>query len=200
MNLPCHDISKACKGKLDKSDLQSYHRLMFYCLQCQTGQEAKVKKLLEIQMSFLSLGSVMFLYPQRQIMVRKQGKNAATLVDVLPGYIMCYCPDEIEFPAWDIKAVNGVFRILKNPDGTYCLRNGDERFAIAVFHAGGVLKPVKVDYEEGGKVVIKEGVFKDLNARIVSVDKRKSRLTLEIVFDGNVTRLNLSMEAVLKTR
>ncbi len=107
------------------------------------------------------------------------GRYVDIVHDLLPGYIFLYAEEKVEIR--DIKALQGVIRVLETEPRVYELSGSDEQFAMMLYHKDGVIGKTKV-YQEGDRIKIADGTYKGLETVILKVNKRNMRMLIEIPF------------------
>ena len=161
-----------------------------YCLFCQTEKSESVCK------AAISSFQCRALSPRQIQHTWSKGKMVDIERDLLPGYIFLYFDDE--FPdVSDFRKLHGVIRCLSDSDRRYSLTGSDEQFALMLLQLGGRIGKTKV-YREGDRIRISEGVFTGLEANILKVDRRASRMQVEIPFAGRSVKTWLEYEIVEK--
>lgn len=99
--------------------------------------------------------------------------------DLLPGYVFLYAEEKLEIR--NIKALQGVIRVLETETGVYELTGADELFAAMLYHKDGVVGKTKV-YQEGERIRIADKAYKGLETVILKVNKKNMRMLIEIPF------------------
>ena len=122
------------------------------------------------------------------------GQRTDREVNILPGYLFLYF-DELPKELSEYRQIDGLYYFLRYGDGTYALRGSDERFADLLLSQDGLFGRTKV-YKVGQMIRISEGVFAGVEAKIVSVNRRYSRMIVEIPFTHAPVRLSLEYELV----
>jgi hypothetical protein len=94
-----------------------------------------------------------------------------------------------------LNQMDGVIRCLSDSDKNYELTGSDEVFAKMILDKGGVIGKTMV-YQEGDRIRICEGAFKDVQARILKVDRRTNLMQVEILFAKLPIKVWLEYEIV----
>lgn len=167
-----------------------------YCLYCKTGSEEKLVKLLKKDMHDYLHMDLEVIYPSRVMNQRKLGKWRKVEQPLLPGYVFLYVQDEIPFPLFIIKQEREAYKILRYSDGSMELRTDDEQYAMWVYNHGGKLQPSTVVFKDGQLVKVLDGPLKDLEGRIVKLDRHHKRVVVGFMFAGSERRVNLSVDVI----
>ena len=122
------------------------------------------------------------------------GKRCDREIDILPGYLFL-CFDELPKDFSTCRQIDGFLYVLRYGDGTYALRGEDERFAELLLSQNGVFGRTKV-YQVGQTIRICQGAFAGTDARIVSVNRRYSKMIVEIPFTHMPVRVSVEYEMV----
>ncbi len=157
----------------------------FYrCLMVTTGQEEYVRQLL----SAMHLGRG--IIPKR-VRVRKiRNEWFRDEVPLLPGYLFVH--EEEEIPIWKYQQLLNVLRVLRYDREPYgYMRNRDLSFAQTLFRVDGVVTPLEA-IDEGDFIRITDGLLKDLNGTVLTVDrhKRQAKIRLDLMGLSRVVYMN----------
>ncbi len=157
----------------------------FYrCLMVTTGQEEQVRQLLEAM--HLGRGII----PQR-VRVRKiRNEWKQDEVPLLPGYLFVH--EEEEIPIWKYQQLLNVLRVLRYDREPYgYMRDRDMIFARTLFRVDGHITPLQA-IDEGDFIRITDGLLKDLNGTVLTVDrhKRQAKIRLDLMGLTKVVYMN----------
>ncbi len=131
------------------------------------------------------------IYP-KQVQHRRSRKKKGGMEDVvhplLPGYVFLYFDTEegLDFLSrgdsmQQLARLDGVIRVLSYSDASPLLSGEDARFARMLLEKNGVIGKTLV-YQEGDRIRLTSGAFEGLSTRILKVDRRCSRMQIEIPF------------------
>ena len=146
------------------------------------------------------------IYPIRIQHLRKKAENAKTAAErgkeetldverpLLPGYLFLYF-EEPRDDAFRFRYVPGVIKCLSDTSGKYELQGGDADFAMMIYEKNGIIGKTQV-YQEGDRIRICEGAFKDVKAEILKVDRRTRRMQVAIPFARQIVRTWLEYDIV----
>lgn len=158
------------------------------CLFCITGKECLVAM------------RVRTLYPEiRAVAVRKEkhltreGRKLRAEAVLLPSYVFFEAPADADVSA--LAELQDVIRILSMDAGVWQLRGGDERFARWLLSYDGLLSFSQA-HREGDRIRILRGPLKDMEGRILRVDKRGRSGQVLLNFNGRDIPVWLGFELV----
>ena len=147
-----------------------------YCLFCRS------EKCDAIAEAINRLGVCEAIYPKQIQHIRKQGMPMDIEHNMLPGYVFLYSEDELDI--YTIRKTPGVLKSLGDQDTGFRLMGGDEQFALMLRQRGGVIGKTQV-YAEGDRIRLKEGSFAGVEAEILKVNRRNTRMQIRLTFAGN---------------
>lgn len=158
------------------------------CLFCITGKECLVA------------ARVQALYPQiHAVAVRKEkhltreGRKLRTEAVLLPSYVFFEAPEDTDVSP--LAELQDVIRILTMDAGLWQLQGEDERFARWLLGYDGLLSFSQA-HREGDQIRILRGPLKDMEGRIVRVDKRGRSGQVALNFNGREIVVWLGFELV----
>ncbi|MEA5032754.1 MAG: transcription termination/antitermination NusG family protein [Sphaerochaeta sp.] len=167
-----------------------------YCLYCKTGAEDKLVYLLKKDMRDYLDMDLEVLFPTRVMNQRKRGQWSKVTQPLLPGYLFLYLDDEVPLPLFIIKQERDAYKILRYSDGSMELHAGDAQYAMWIYNHGGELKPSTVVYKEGSLVKVLDGPMRDMEGRIIKLDRHHKRVVVGFMFAGTERRMNLSVNVI----
>ncbi len=156
----------------------------YRCLMVTTGQEEYVRLLLEA----MHLGRGIIPKRVRVRKIRDEWKQDE--VPLLPGYLFVH--EEEEIPVWKYQQLVNVLRVLRYDREPYgYMRNRDMLFAQTLFRVEGRITPLEA-VGEGNFVRITDGLLKDLNGTVLTVDrhKRQAKIRLDLMGMTKVVYMN----------
>ena len=147
----------------------------YRCLMVTTGREEYVIRL----MNAIHLGRG--LAPRKVRIRHIRGEWVQDEAPMLPGYV--FIREEEPIPIWEYQQLQDVIRVLRydqEPEGYMQAR--DMRFARTLFRAEGMVAPLQA-VDEGDFIRITDGMLKDMNGTVLSVDrhKRQAKIRLELM-------------------
>lgn len=167
--------------------MESYVRCVF----CLAGTENTVIRRIEAQ----QLGQA--LSPRKIKPMKIQGRWVDREALLMPGYIFVYSEEETSFQA--LRATDGVIRVLtynERDDAGYLL-NEDLNFALRIRREDGVWKKLDA-IQEGDFIRITDGALKEMQGKVVAMNRRRHTVQIEMSFLGDLRRIWLGYEITEK--
>ena len=112
--------------------------------------------------------------------------------NLLPGYVLLYFEEEYDEPQ-RFRELHGVIHLVCEKGGELYMQGRDEDFAMMLFRKKGILGWTPV-YTEGQWLRIRKDAFAGLETHILKVDRRASRVQVEIPFAGRSVKTWLKYE------
>ncbi len=174
----------------------------YYVLACDTGREDHNIGLLKKTVRRLLPGSYFDAWsPVRESKEFCAKTWTMQVRPMLPGYIIAVSDTEL----WRIKKEilsmsSSSHGFLRNPDGSYELKGSDRQFAAWIEENKGYFRPSKViidkkELNPNDRIRVLSGPMKELEGRVTSIYKN-TRVSVEVVFLGEVRKLTLPIEVV----
>ena len=177
--MPCRSSIAEEQGKMQQTHPMEDRQadMNAYCLQCETGQEARVVDILDMTYHGLTA-----LCARQEKHKSRQGVKRLVQVNMLPGYVFLYATGEI--PVRSILGHHSIFRFLSyGSAGDYALRGGDKDFADWIYRNNGLLSCSQA-VQVGTEVRILSGPLTDSIGTIEKIDRHNRNVCLSIPFDG----------------
>jgi transcriptional antiterminator NusG len=148
-----------------------------YCISCKASFENKTELFLK-NMGY----NVISALAERKIIVN--GKVVDELRSVIPGYVFFENDNVLDILCWkEICKMDYIYFPLKYPDNEKELRGKDLDFINWLKKNNGIIKISKV-IEIGTKIKVMEGPLKDLNGKIVKINKRQKCASIKLDGEG----------------
>ena len=159
---------------------------MVRCLMVETGEEAKVLRLLKI----MELGRGIF--PQR-VRVRKiRGVWRKDHIRLLPGYVFVFQDEDIPVRYYQrVEHVLKVLRYDREPDGY--LRGNDLEFARLIRELDGKMDILGA-VDEAGFIRVTDALLKKLHGEVLSVDKGKHQVKIRVTLVGQPRIIHMNYQ------
>lgn len=174
----------ACRPR--RSYARRRRTMNVYCLFCETEKCGMIAKTAE------DLFPCRAISPKQVQHTWSKGKPYDIVHDLLPGYVFLYFDSE-KPDVTGLRRLGGVIRCLSDTDGRCELAGSDEGFALSLLHCNGVIGKTQV-YREGDRIRICKGAFEGVSTEIVKVDRRRSRMMIEIPFANQAVRTWVEFE------
>lgn len=174
--------------------------MVIYCLFCEPGKGEYVCR------AATALFDCRAIYPRQVQHRRKDAEKSPNKRngkheeyrnverDLLPGYAFLYFESEPPVVG-SLNRMDGVIRCLSDSSGKYELTGSDEAFAKMLLDKNGIIGKTMV-YQEGDRIRICEGAFKNVQATILKVNHRTNLMQVEILFAGQPVKTWLEYETV----
>ena len=163
----------------------------YLCFFCATGQEWNAAH--QIEQAYPGVRA----FPVQQVK-RKTHKGKTELVKqiIFPGYVFAQAEGGFRFSGFS--RIRGVLKLLhEETDGL--LHGRDREFAEWIFGLEGVIGFSKA-YKENDRIRILSGPLKDLEGRILKVDKRNGSAQVALEFGRQVIKSWLAYDLVTDAR
>ena len=162
----------------------------WYVVNTVSGHEYKVKEKLEMRINSMDLQENIFrvIVPEQKEIEYKNGVKKEKVKKMFPGYVLVEMVMSDE--AW---------YIVRNTQGVtgFIGSSGKGAKPIPLLHSMGMSRvDISKDLTEGKKVKIIAGPFKDMMAKIDSVDLKEQKLTVLVDLFGQETSVEVDMQEV----
>ena len=162
--------------------------MFIYCLFCETTKCRYVAQIVT------DLFHCRTIRPRQvQHTWARNGSTKDMVQDLLPGYVFVYSEEPLQGDS--LRSVRGVIRCLCNSSREYELTGQDEAFALLLLEKDGIIGKTRV-FEEGQRIRICEGAFAGTGAEILKVEKRLSRMLIQIPFAQRLVKTWVEYEIV----
>jgi transcriptional antiterminator NusG len=160
-----------------------------YCLYCETGRENRVGEGLT-RSGFRVIPSLV------ELVIVKNKKSSHVVRQLLPGYVFFESEAALRAGDWaTIKQDKHIYRPLSYVDGSKELRGDDLLFVELLERKRGLLGISKA-IAEGTRVKIIDGPLKELEGKIIKVNRKRRCAEVAIESVGVVHRIWLSYELI----
>lgn len=161
------------------------------CVFCLTGTEESVIRRIRTQ----GLGRA--ISPRKVKPMKMDGQWVDREAPLMPGYVFVY--GERQTALRDLRSVEGVIRVLTygEQDEEGYLTGYDLDFALRVQRNDGVWGKLEA-VQEGDFVRIIDGALKELQGKVVGMNRHRHAVQIELSFLGDVRRLWLGYEITEK--
>lgn len=167
--------------------------LKWYVLRVKTGREEAVKQAIDRLINAKSLGESIkeVIVPTERITEIKGGKRAVVEKKLYAGYVMIHM--EMSESTWfEIKNIPGVGDFLGQSDPIPLQEHEAQKMVAMNTQSTDQIKPqVKLNFNIGDTVRVKEGPFINFEAQIKEVDEQKGIVTVVVTVFGRLTPLEL---------
>ena len=150
----------------------------WYAIFVMTGQEEKVRALIEAKLSEHEDIQAQFFVPRRLVRERKDGVVPEENKIMFPGYVLVGT-ETIEQVFSFAGRIKGVLKFLKNEDGFQEVRLEEISRLIYMADEDDVIGESEVRLDENDRIVVLSGPLKGEEGNIVKFNRRKSRVAVE---------------------
>ena len=158
------------------------------CLFCITGKECLVA--MRVQTQYPQIHAVAV---RKEKHITREGRKLRAEAVLLPSYVFFEAPADADVST--LAELQDVIRILSMDAGVWQLQGEDERFARWLLGYDGLLSFSQA-HREGDHIRILRGPLKDMEGRIVRVDKRGRSGQVLLNFNGREIAVWLGFELV----
>ena len=160
----------------------------WYVVNTVSGHEYKVKEKLEMRINSMDLQENIFrvIVPEQKEIEYKNGVKKEKVKKMFPGYVLVEMVMSDE--AW---------YIVRNTQGVTGFIGSSPQEVDRILNSMGMSRvDVSKDLKEGSKVKIISGPFKDMIAKIDSVDLKEQKLNVLVDLFGQETSVEVDMQEV----
>ena len=151
--------------------------MTFFVIQVRTGAEEKVMRQAA---RMLDGDNVRLIWPRRNLRIRKRGVWRDSKASIFPGYLFLQA-EAIEADIYlVVKRIPGFFRFLKDNQHIEPISLRDRELLLHFLSFGEVVERSKVCFDENQRIRVLSGPLKDLEGRIVKVNRRKGRAKIRL--------------------
>jgi transcriptional antiterminator NusG len=165
----------------------------FFALQVLTGDEER----------FLSLARVgsreiapQLIWPRRSLRIRRGGVWRDSLAPIFPGYVFLHAERVDPDLYRALRRVPGFIRFLLSNENIRALERKDQELITHFLGFGEVVDKSVVYFDENRRIRIVSGPLKNLEGRIVRVDRRKGRAKVRLELYEDSFEVDFGFEAL----
>lgn len=181
------------------SDIAEKNEKKWYIVHVYSGFEAKVKEALEDRIKNSSHGEKFeeVLIPSETVVEMKKGEKRSKSKKFFPGYI--FVKMELDNETWHlVKGTNRVTGFVGDSTNPPSVPE-EEVLRITQQIKEGKLKPkLKIEFEKGENVRVKEGPFANFTGVVDEVNADKGRIKVLVSIFGRSTPIDLEFGQVEK--
>ncbi|MGN0730480.1 MAG: transcription termination/antitermination NusG family protein [Treponema sp.] len=168
--------------------------MSFYCISVRTGFEEKFKD--SVQPFLQGEGHIVCgqLHILKKRMLLKTGKEYFEFF--FPGYVFLETEETDTAKLMCFSDGKGFLRFLPSSKTFVPLAENDENIVQSILRFGSTVGIVPVTFDEGDRILILDGPFKNFSGNVVAVNRRNKRLNIEIDFMNGVKIVGLTYEEV----
>ena len=165
----------------------------YYALQVWTGHE---EQYLAGARRRLGETGIRLLWPRRSLRIRRAGKWQESLAPIFAGYIFLDAHDVDPVLYTTLRRQPGFVRFLLSNDNIVPLDRKDQDLLSHFLSFGEVVHKSTVYFDQDRRIRVTAGPLKDLEGRIVRVDRRKGRARVRLEMYENSFEVDFGFEAL----
>lgn len=165
----------------------------FYGLQVWTGNEMRF---LAMAAKRLSGDDVRLLWPRRSLRIRRAGVWRDSEAPIFPSYVFLQTPEVGPDLYADLKRTPGFVRFLPSNEKIAPLDPKDQALLSHFLSFGEVVKKSTAYFDENRRIRIISGPLKNLEGKIVRVDRRKGRARVRLEMYEDSFEVDFGFEAL----
>jgi transcriptional antiterminator NusG len=150
--------------------------MSFYVLQVAGSEERYLSR----AQRCLDPESQRLWWPRRSLRIRRRGKWLSSVAAIFPGYLFLQAESVTPQLYWDLKGLPGFLRFLKDNQHIEPIGPRDRETLKHFLTYGEVVSRSTVTFDENKRIRVISGPLKDLEGRIVKVDRRKGRARVKL--------------------
>ena len=135
-------------------------------------------------------------WPRRNLRIRKGGQWRDCVAPIFPGYLFLQAeavPPELY---WRMKRLPGFLRFLKDNQHIEPLGPRDREILLHFLSYGEIVDRSKVVFDENRRIRVISGPLKDLEGRIIKVDRRKGRARVALELYENAFLIDFGFDCL----
>jgi transcriptional antiterminator NusG len=145
--------------------------MAIFALHIKTGTENKTKKQMEEKLP----PEVHAFSPERELIIRKKGKNHKESKAMFPGYLFLEAEEVNGQLLSLLKSIPGFYQVLPSNKHIEPIPPNDLQFLNSLFNKNYIASISKASFDENNKIQIISGPLKGKEGMIIKVDRRKGR-------------------------
>ena len=141
-------------------------------------------------------GEAAFFWLRRSLRIRRRGDWIETLAPIFPGYLFMEAQEISPELFLKIKPVPGFYRFLQSNESIEPLNESDQKLLLHFLSFGQIVEKSTVYFDEGSRIRVLSGPLKELEGKIVKVDRRKGRAKIKLDMFENSFLIDFGFEAL----
>ena len=167
--------------------------MTYYVIQVKTGGEDKY---LKYAARFLNIEEIKIIWPRRNLRIRRRGAWHDSLAPIFPGYLFLETDSITAELYWQMKRIPGFFRFLKDNQNIEPISRRDKEILMHFLSHGEIVDRSLVIFDENKRIRVIAGPLKELEGRIVKVDKRKGRARVRLALYEDSFLIDFGFDAL----
>lgn len=150
------------------------------------------------RLSLLQLEDIIPFLPKKKMKIRQKGSLHDKQIPLYPGYLFVIGELRQIFIK-KITSVNGVIKFVGQKNNPSTINLEEKRLILSITTGKGIAEYSKV-IKEGTKIKIISGPLKELEGKILSVDRRKQRAVVGLPLLNSIVNTTLSFEYIKESK
>jgi transcriptional antiterminator NusG len=146
--------------------------------------------------SHIENGEAQIIWLRRSLKIRRRGEWIESLAPIFPGYLFVDVEEMSPELFLKFKRIPGFLRILQNNNNIVHLSNSDRELVAYFISFGEVVKKSTVYFDTGNKIRVVSGPLKELEGKIIKVDRRKGRAKVRLDMFNQSFLIDLGFDAL----
>ncbi len=167
--------------------------MRYYALQVWTGEE---ERFLASSKSVVDGEAARLLWPRRSLRIRQGGEWRDSLAPIFPSYVFLQADAMGPELYAALKRLPGFVRFLLSNDNIVPLDRKDQELLSHFLAFGEIVQKSVAYFDENRRIRIVRGPLKDLEGRIVKVDRRKGRARVRLEMYENSFEVDFGFDAL----
>ena len=139
---------------------------------------------------------VSLIWLRRSLRIRKKGEWIETLAPIFPGYLFIEAQEITPELFMQLKHIPGFFRFLQSNENIEPLSDNDRKLISHFLSFGQVVDKSMVYFDECNRIRVASGPLKELEGKIIKVDRRKGRAKVKLDMFENSFLIDFGFEAL----
>ena len=123
---------------------------------------------------------VQLIWLRRSLKIKRRGEWIETLAPIFPGYLFVEAEDMTPELYMKFRRIPGFFRFLNSNDNIVPLSPDDRDLVSYFLTFGQVVDKSTVYFDNGNRIRVISGPLKELEGKIIKVDRRKGRAKVRL--------------------
>lgn len=186
------------------------YKKKWYLIHTYSGYEKKVKTDLEKRVESLGLKDRVFriLVPEEEVKEEKRGKQVTVFRKLFPSYVMIEMrsTEEIVENGLNYRVDSEAWYIIRNTNGvTGFVGVGSDPIPMSDEEVERIMNLINIkpsinesNLKIGDNVIVTEGVFKDVHAKVIETNKEVSKIKIELETLGRLVSVDIDSSQVKK--
>lgn len=170
--------------------------MSFYVFQVKTGGEDKY---LRHAAGRPDSSELKIIWPRRNLRIRRRGLWLNSQASIFPGYLFLEMEEVTPELYWQLKRIPGFYRFLKDNQHIKPLSGRDKEILVHFLSYGEVVDRSLVTFDENKRIRVISGPLKNMEGRIVKVDRRKGRARVRLDLYEDSFLIDFGFDALEKT-